>query len=549
MKGLLAYRSDGLRAVAIAALAAAAVGLSACTAFPAVLGADADPEFQIASGVSDMNGLARVESAAGVIDFQVSSGLSGERLTGVRIRLAVSGDMRLLFAEDPTGKHLPVSVPLAGDATVRRLVMPPLTGPGYNLASVAGALQVDALDAIGELAPGALHARLERGPDEAVLLYFYNPERPLALTDATLQAYETPFQNVTVLRAAGEPDDAELALVVVPIQYEAYGDWNHRAIDRYLAGRIGQPPSADLRGDLALSWAYPVYDVFPAPDEPLAVGEDEQITFRVNWRSQNPDPPPPWSFFISAEEDWLAVEPETFQLDPQSPPAEVTVTVNREGLEPGEYEGAVLIQPYSDAFGMIEQAMERTVSFTVGQAAPIATAGPSLDDLSVDPSSPREGGQMTVTGQGFEPGEAVVFEFIGPERTITDTLQVADEAGVYTYVVELDNVPAGEYTLRLTGAAGGIVAEMPIVVGEEIPDAVVETAELNMRTGPGYDYPVLELLVRGDELDVVATNWDDEWIEVRASTGVQGWVVTELVELNVDLEDVPWNSDFPNPDL
>jgi hypothetical protein len=548
MRGFPTYRVNVLRGMVIVALMVV-TGLAGCRAFPSVLGAGAEPEFTIATGVSDMNGLARVESAAGVVDFQVSSGLSGERLTGIRIRLAVSGDTRLLFAEDPTGAHLPVSVPLAGDATVRRLVMPPRTALGYNLTSVAGALNVDALEPLGELSPDAVRDRLRRGPDEAVLLYFYNPERPLALTDAALQAYGTPFENVTVLRAAGEPADAELGLVVVPIEHEVYGEWNHRAIDRYLAGRIGQPPAADLLGDLALGWAYPVYDVFPAPDEPLEVGEGDQVTFRVNWRSQNPDPPPPWSFFVSAEDDWLTVEPETFQLDPQSPPAEVTVTVSREGLEPGEYEGAVLIQPYSDAFGMIEQAMERTVSFTVGQAEPTATAGPSLDNLAVDPSSPREGGRMTVTGQGFEPNEAVVFEFVGPERTITDTLQVADESGVYTYEVDLSNVPAGEYTLRLTGATSAIVAEMPVVVGEEIPDAVVQSSELNLRTGPGYDYPAIDVLVRGDELEIVATNWDDTWIEVRSSTGEQGWVVTELVELNIDLENVPWNSNFPNPDL
>lgn len=532
----------------VAALALLTLALTACDMIPLPFGGRG-ASLDIATGVSDANGLARVESSAGVIDFQVTSGLTGERLEGIRVRVAVFGNSRMVIAEDPTHRHLPVAVPLAGEATVRRLVLPPTSDTGYNLTSAAGAFNLRDLTRLeAPLDEAALRDRLRSGPNEAVLLYLYNPARPLALTNAALEVYETPFENVSVLRAPGEPEDAQLALVVASLKNDAYEKWTNRHIDRYLAGRIGQPAGTDLRGDLAFRWSYPVYDVFPA-EEPLEAGEDESVVMRVNWRSQNPDPPPPWSFLVSTDSEMLTVQPEAFSLGPDSPPAEVSVAINREGLVEGDYSAKVFIQPYSDAFGMIEQGFEREVTFTVGQAEPTATPGPALEGLSFEPAEPRVGQTLNVTAAGFEAGEPVLLEFIGSEHTIRDSLQLADDEGNFTYAIDLGVVPPGEYTLRVSGTQSGMSGETALTVGEEIPDAVVASGELNLRTGPGYDYPAIDVLVSGDELKVVAVNWDDTWLEVQTSTGNQGWVVTDLVELNISLEDVPWNSKFPNPDL
>ncbi len=542
---MMRVSTNGWRSVSLTVALVLAVLLSGCGLLPGLFGRGGGPA-DIAVGVADMNGLARVESAAGVNDFQVTSGLTGERLTGVRIRVAVFGGTRLLMAEDPTGAHLPVAVPLTGEATVRRLVMPARTGSGYNITTAAGPLNLDDLELVGTLSEEDIRARLLRGPNQAVLIYLYNPARPLALTNAPLQAYSTPFENVTVLRAAGEPSDATLGLVTVGLQHLAYETWSNRFIDRYLAARIGQQPDTDLRGDLAFRWSYPVYDVFP-PDEDFELGDDGELLLRVNWRSQNPDPPPPWSFFVTTDDERLVPEPEAFQLGPDSPPAEVRLVVNRAGLAAGEYTATLFIQPFSDAFGMIEQPVERTVTYTVDQSEPTPTPGPSVESLQVDPSQPRTGQTMTVTAEGFEAGEPVLFEMIGAERTISDTLQAADGTGFFTYLVDLGTVPAGSYTLRVTGAQSGIAGELALTVAMKVPDAVVRTGELNLRIGPGYDYPVVDVLAQGDELDVIAVNWDDSWLEVTTSTGRQGWVVTDLVELSIPLDDVPWNSNFPAP--
>ena len=521
------------------------ITLTACGGLPFGLGGGGTPEPRIATAVTDISGLARVESAAGAMDFQVTSGLTGERLPGIRLSVAVFGSTRLLLASDPTGVHLPVAVPLAGEATVRRLVMPPATVPAYNIATASGPLNLDDLTPLGVLSEEELRERLTRGPDEAVLLYLYNPARPLALTGAALETYATPFEGVFALRAPAEPPDATLALVVVGLSEEAYPAWGHRAIDRYLAGRIGQQPDTDLRGDLNFAWSYPVFEVYP-PEETLDLGTGETATLRVNWRSRNPDPPPPWSFFVSAEQDWITVEPQAFGLGPEQTQAEITLTVNREGLPVGEYSVKVFIQPFSETFGLIEQGVEREITFSVEETPPTPTPGPTVG-VSLTPDEPREGDVLIVEAGGFEPGETVTLEFTGEERSINDLLPTADEQGNFRYEIDLTTVPAGAYTLRLTGTQSGITAERVITVAEGIADAIVASEELNLRLGPGYEYPVLEVLVRGDELTVIGTNADDSWIEVQTRTGESGWVVTDLVNLNIDLADVPWNPNVPSP--
>lgn len=517
----------------VIAPAICAIYMAACGLLPD----SATPEPQIASAVTDIEGQARIESASGVIDFEVTSGLSGEKLPGIRIRVAVFGASRLLLASDPTGFHLPFAVPLAGEATVRRLVMPPKPNQNINIATASGPLNLEDLISLGTLSEAEIRERLETGPNEAVLLYLYNPVRPLALTGAGLEAFATPFENVIVLRAGGEPPDAGLALIVVGMNQSAYPSWEHLVIDRYLAGRIGQQPDVDLRGDLAFKWSYPVFEVYP-PEETINLREGDSATLRVSWRSQNPDPPPPWSFFVSADSEIVLVEPVAFGLGPDSPSQEITLTVDRSGLTVGEYSVTIFIQPFSETFGLIEQSVERVLTFTVAEALPTPTSGPSTD-ITTAPAEPRQGDRLVVDAGGFTPGESVLMEFTGTAHNIRDSLATADENGEFHYEIDLSTVPPGTYTLRLTGTESGIVGEEMVVIKEKIADAVVESEELNLRTGPSYDFPVLEVLVRGDTLTVIGKNLDGTWLEVITATGQRGWVLTDLVKLNINLDDVP----------
>ncbi len=515
-----------------------ALALSACGGEPGTL---ADPV--IAVGTTDSQGIARVETERGVVDFQVTSGLTGERLAGVRIRVADWADSRMVYAEDPTGQYLAVAAPFGGDSTVRRLVMPPRGTAGANITGADGPLTIENWEPVGTLTEPDLRAELQRGPDEAVLIYLFNPASPLALTGAALEAYRGPFENVIALKAGGEPEDAELAMVIVPLGYEVYSTWEHRQVDRYLATRIGQRPQVHLSSDLAFQWSYPAFQVTPGE---ISFNEAGVAEITLVWRSPNPNPPPPWSVFLTTDrEGVVTVEPEAVSIGPGTPSATFTLTLDQAALDSGDYEVTIFLQPYSETFGLIEQTVELTTGVTVAQRAPTPTPGPQVETLTVVPAAPREGDVLTIDATGFTPREAVLLEFVGSDFNVRDALGTADEEGVYHYELDLTTAPAGSYTLTLSGTASEVSGETFVSVGERIADAVVNRSELNLRLGPSYDHPVIEILVSGDELDVIGTNADDTWVEVTTVTGITGWVVTDLIDLNIDLTTVPWNANPP----
>jgi Flp pilus assembly protein CpaB len=63
---------------------------------------------------------------------------------------------------------------------------------------------------------------------------------------------------------------------------------------------------------------------------------------------------------------------------------------------------------------------------------------------------------------------------------------------------------------------------------------------LNVRAGPGTNYPVLATLRAGSRLTPVGRDADGRWVEVCCvADGQSGWVLAELVDLAVDLASLP----------
>ena len=72
-------------------------------------------------------------------------------------------------------------------------------------------------------------------------------------------------------------------------------------------------------------------------------------------------------------------------------------------------------------------------------------------------------------------------------------------------------------------------------------DAIVTVAEATLRDGPGVRYEAIGTLRLGDRLELLGRSRDNKWLLVRImSTGVQGWVLSELLELDEVLgPDIP----------
>ncbi len=62
--------------------------------------------------------------------------------------------------------------------------------------------------------------------------------------------------------------------------------------------------------------------------------------------------------------------------------------------------------------------------------------------------------------------------------------------------------------------------------------ATVDPSYLNMRSGPGVDFDVIEVLRRGTFL-VLTGNQQDYWVEVETPTGSVGWVSSRYLDFNL----------------
>jgi WD40 repeat protein len=71
------------------------------------------------------------------------------------------------------------------------------------------------------------------------------------------------------------------------------------------------------------------------------------------------------------------------------------------------------------------------------------------------------------------------------------------------------------------------------------PQATVNTAALNVRQGPGTDYPVLAVVNAGDALAVTGRDAAATWYQVSLADGRQGWVSGSLVTLTGSADGIP----------
>jgi len=77
-----------------------------------------------------------------------------------------------------------------------------------------------------------------------------------------------------------------------------------------------------------------------------------------------------------------------------------------------------------------------------------------------------------------------------------------------------------------------IEASMEVPAIEELPVDLraVSASRVNMRTGPGTNYGVLDKLVRGTQAEVIEVTAEG-WARIRVvETGQVGWMSTSLLD-------------------
>lgn len=182
----------------------------------------------------------------------------------------------------------------------------------------------------------------------------------------------------------------------------------------------------------------------------------------------------------------------------------------------------------------------------------VATVMPGYNDVKIRPNSgfakDREGGayyerawQAAIDsnprwivinsfnewpeGSYIEPSMAFGDQFLGLTATWSSRFKSGNASAAAAVAV----------TEAPTQADAAVESNSPTVFDE--PTAIVRTAVLNLRSGPGVDFTLVGRVVSGDRLPIVGRSEDGAWWQVRAA-GSEVWVFNELVEAAGPLDQV-----------
>ena len=77
------------------------------------------------------------------------------------------------------------------------------------------------------------------------------------------------------------------------------------------------------------------------------------------------------------------------------------------------------------------------------------------------------------------------------------------------------------------------------------PYFTVNSAWVNVRTGPGNNYPIIDAVPEGERFDIGARNPAGTWIEFCCVKEQRGWIFAQLVDLSVDVSAIPVATNIP----
>ncbi|MEA3336407.1 MAG: SH3 domain-containing protein [Chloroflexota bacterium] len=120
-----------------------------------------------------------------------------------------------------------------------------------------------------------------------------------------------------------------------------------------------------------------------------------------------------------------------------------------------------------------------------------------------------------------------------------------------TVWVQRDQV-TGRGGLEAIAMATGIpepptATPVPTATRQPVPQVVVQSARVNVRSGPGTSFEKIGQISQGNRLDITGRNPDSQWFQICCVDGQQGWVTADLVRVEGPVEKVAVNLPTATP--
>ncbi len=133
----------------------------------------------------------------------------------------------------------------------------------------------------------------------------------------------------------------------------------------------------------------------------------------------------------------------------------------------------------------------------------------------------------------------------GDEETLVEVTESQSPSLVATLVAEA-RLPVGPIPVTPVAPREPTPAATPTPPPGSVP-ATVQAQGINVRAGPGTDFPIVGGLSQGAQVTVLGQNQAGDWLQIQLPDGGQGWVFAPLVALSGDVEALPVVG-FDNPD-
>ena len=138
---------------------------------------------------------------------------------------------------------------------------------------------------------------------------------------------------------------------------------------------------------------------------------------------------------------------------------------------------------------------------------------------------------------------------------LTTRVQEVEQAGSVSIVTGPSITPTRTPTATVNDSSVPVPTRTPTrtptatVTPAATPHFTVNSAWVNVRTGPGDVYPIIDAVPQGERFDIIARNrassLNTTWLEFCCVNDQRGWIYAPLVILSVDASTIPISENIP----
>lgn len=186
---------------------------------------------------------------------------------------------------------------------------------------------------------------------------------------------------------------------------------------------------------------------------------------------------------------------------------------------------------HTPIYGTVLIIIVAALSLVAGLVVVIATSPESIQLANIQQvtAAPHTATSVpVVVAQSETPTPTVTLGAAGPTATSTAPATQATED--QTQTTDTPEPPTVVPTETATGTAFPTLAPDAIALGQI---STINNSTARLRSGPGLDTKVISAIQPGEYVQVLGgpTTVDDiDWIPVRATSGLNGWISADLVE-------------------